>query len=224
MYQTRKDIVASSWGWLYSCAVEMVMATFFSAAQTTTFETYPTPLPPSTFHSSSARSKLDQEIRYFGSIPIHNLVRCIYRNLNCAQVKRSLHLRWNFISTHMSTVTNADKRKWRQIQSYSRGVLTRFSRSQGSVRHDQHWPPELGAVRIGDPLDPEESQRHGPASGAHTRHDAALHEKNQPGLKRGQGKPRGAWTRAVYSDAGELGRGGDSPRSFRIFLNWTQVW
>ena len=44
-------------------------------------------------------SKLSQESQCLASILTDKFIKCIWRNIICAQVKRSLHSRWNFIST-----------------------------------------------------------------------------------------------------------------------------
>ena len=42
-----------------------------------------------------------QQSHYLALILIDYLVQCIWHNLNCSQWKRSLHSRWNFISTEL---------------------------------------------------------------------------------------------------------------------------
>ena len=65
-------------------------------------------------------SRLTQETLYLDSFLTVKSVKCICRNISCAQGKRSLHSSWNFISRlspgYTTMTTNADQRKWRQIR------------------------------------------------------------------------------------------------------------
>ena len=60
--------------------------------------------------SRSLTSKLSPETQYLASILSNTFVKYICRNISCALGKWSLQSRWK------SMVTNADKRKWRQIR------------------------------------------------------------------------------------------------------------
>ena len=51
-----------------------------------------------------------KETQYLASTHIDKLVQCSCRNINCAQGKRSIHARWNFISRSLSLHGYGDER------------------------------------------------------------------------------------------------------------------